>query len=424
MERLLILEDDLALGEGVRLALQGDDRPVTLCRTLAQARQALEEAGPFALLILDVNLPDGSGLSLLEEVKGRVPVILLTANDLETDIVAGLELGAEDYITKPFSLAVLRARVNAQLRRGKGAGNEVVETGEFVFDFGRMEYRKKGKLVELSKTEQRLLRLLVQNRGTTLSRGDLVDRVWTDGAEYVEENALSVKDAIKTLIGDISHQTKTPIANLLLYAQLLGEQPLPPQGRDCAAALERQAEKLKTLIEALVKTSRLENGILTFQPVVGPLAPMLEQAVAGLQPKADRKGITLTLLPTQAQARFDPKWTEEAVCNLLDNGVKYTPTGGAVTVSVTAYELFCRIDVTDTGMGLAEEEQAKVFQRFYRAPAARDGEGVGIGLYLVRQIAAGQGGYVKVSSQRGRGSTFSLFLPREGAAASERIFRN
>ena len=165
---------------------------MTLCRTLAQARQALEEAGPFALLILDVNLPDGSGLSLLEEVRGRVPVILLTANDLETDIVAGLELGAEDYITKPFSLAVLRARVNAQLRRGKGAGNEVVETGEFVFDFGRMEYRKKGKLVELSKTEQRLLRLLVQNRGTTLSRGDLVDRVWTDGAEYVEENALSV----------------------------------------------------------------------------------------------------------------------------------------------------------------------------------------------------------------------------------------
>ena len=173
-----------------------------------------------------------------------------------------------------------------------------------------------------------------------------------------------------------------------------------------------------------MKTSRLENGILTFQPVVGPLAPMLEQAVAGLQPKADRKGVTLTLLPTQAQARFDPKWTEEAVCNLLDNGVKYTPAGGAVTVSVTAYELFCRIDVTDTGMGLAEEEQAKVFQRFYRAPAARDGEGVGIGLYLVRQIAAGQGGYVKVSSQRGRGSTFSLFLPREGAAASERIFRN
>ena len=168
-----------------------------------------------------------------------------------------------------------------------------------------------------------------------------------------------------------------------------------------------------------MKTSRLEDSILTFQPVVGPLAPMLEQAVAGLQPKADRKGITLTLLPTQAQARFDPKWTEEAVCNLLDNGVKYTPTGEAVTVSVTAYELFCRIDVTDTGMGLAEEEQAKVFQRFYRAPAARDGEGVGIGLYLVRQIAAGPGAMSRYPPARA-GSTFSCFFP--GGLPRRRIF--
>lgn len=100
MERLLLLEDDLALGEGVRLALQSPSRPVTLCRDLAQARQTLAGDGPFALAILDVNLPDGSGLSLLEELRGRVPVILLTANDLETDVVAGLELGAEDYITK------------------------------------------------------------------------------------------------------------------------------------------------------------------------------------------------------------------------------------------------------------------------------------------------------------------------------------
>lgn len=192
LERLLLLEDDLALGEGVRLALQSEERPVTLCRTLAEARRALDEDGPFALLILDVNLPDGSGLSLLAEAKGRSPVILLTANDMETDIVAGLELGADDYITKPFSLAVLRARVNTQLRRGKSDGSGLVEVGEFTFDFARMEYRKAGQLVELSKTEQKLLKVLVQNRGITLSRGDLLDRVWTDGAEYVEENALSV----------------------------------------------------------------------------------------------------------------------------------------------------------------------------------------------------------------------------------------
>ena len=192
MEKLLLVEDDLALGEGVRLALQTEGRPVTLCRTLAQARQTLAAEGPFALAILDVNLPDGSGLTFLEEVRGRLPVLLLTANDLETDIVAGLELGADDYITKPFSLAVLRARVNAQLRRSGGGAGEVVEVGDFTFDFARMEYRKGGRLVALSKTEQKLLKLLVQNRGTTLTRADLVDRVWTDGAAYVDENALSV----------------------------------------------------------------------------------------------------------------------------------------------------------------------------------------------------------------------------------------
>lgn len=192
MEKLLLVEDDLALGQGVRLALQTEDRPVTLCRTLAQARQALEGEGPFALAILDVNLPDGSGLTFLEEVRGRLPVILLTANDWETDIVAGLELGAEDYITKPFSLAVLRARMNAQLRRSRGESSTVAQVGPFTFDFGRMEYRKHGRLVDLSKTEQKLLRLLVQSRGTTLTRADLVDRIWTDGAEYVDENALSV----------------------------------------------------------------------------------------------------------------------------------------------------------------------------------------------------------------------------------------
>lgn len=192
MEKLLLVEDDLALGEGVRLALQTEGRPVTLCRTLAQARQTLAGEGPFALAILDVNLPDGSGLTFLEEVRGRLPVLLLTANDLETDIVAGLELGAEDYITKPFSLAVLRARVNAQLRRSGGGAGQVVEVGDFTFDFARMEYRKAGRPIALSKTEQKLLKLLVQNRGTTLTRADLVDRVWTDGAAYVDENALSV----------------------------------------------------------------------------------------------------------------------------------------------------------------------------------------------------------------------------------------
>ena len=194
MKRIFLLEDDEALRRGIAAALKTTESTVVQAENLESAGSYLT-AEPFDLLILDVNLPDGSGLELLGQLRRQgndVPVILLTANDLETDIVAGLELGADDYITKPFSLAVLRARVNAQLRRGTPAQAERVEIDRFSFDFGRMEFQRDGQPVELSKTEQKLLRLLVENRGRTLTRAQLVDRIWTDGAAYVDENALSV----------------------------------------------------------------------------------------------------------------------------------------------------------------------------------------------------------------------------------------
>ena len=193
MQKRLLLEDDITLGNGIRMALQSPSVQITLCRTLAQAQNAVAD-NRYDLLILDVNLPDGSGLELLTEVRktSHVPVILLTANDLEMDVVTGLESGADDYITKPFSLAILRARVNAQLRREMSVKTSCVEIDRFQFDFDRMAFRKDGEPMELSKTEQKLLRILIENRGQTLSRGMLVDRIWTDGAEFVDENALSV----------------------------------------------------------------------------------------------------------------------------------------------------------------------------------------------------------------------------------------
>ena len=211
MKSILIVEDDRALGDGLCLALKGPEAEPALCRTLSAARSALA-AGDFDLLVLDVNLPDGNGLDFLRQLRaggGGIPVILLTANDMEPDIVAGLESGADDYVTKPFSLAVLRARVNAQLRRteSRGEGAAVVLDG-FSFDFDRMEFRRDGRLVDLSKTEQKLLRVLVENRGRTLPRELLVDRVWTDGAEYVDENALSV--TVKRLRGKLEETPSKP----------------------------------------------------------------------------------------------------------------------------------------------------------------------------------------------------------------------
>lgn len=209
VQKILLLEDDAALGSGIQLALQSQSVQITICTTLEQARRALS-LHPFDLLILDVNLPDGSGLELLTQLRksGDVPVILLTANDMEMDIVTGLESGADDYITKPFSLAVLRARVNAQLRRSAHPRSSRVEIDAFCFDFDRMDFRKAGQPVELSKTEQKLLRLLIENRGRTLPRAMLVDRIWTDGAEFVEENALSV--TVKRLRGKLEDNPSAP----------------------------------------------------------------------------------------------------------------------------------------------------------------------------------------------------------------------
>lgn len=236
----------------------------------------------------------------------------------------------------------------------------------------------------------------------------------SDSAQRVAEQ----RDQLAELVSDVSHQTKTPLANIRLYAQLLAEQPLPPQAEECVAAIGSQSEKLDSLITGLVKSSRLETGIVALHPQVTDLAPMVRSAFAQYAAKADAKHITLTCGDGEGTALCDAKWTEEALCNLLDNAIKYTPDGGMVTVDVVNYELFAAIRVCDSGPGIPEAEQAKVFARFYRASSAYTAPGVGIGLYLARQIAAGQGGYIKLTSTLGQGSTFALCLPR--VAASER----
>lgn len=223
------------------------------------------------------------------------------------------------------------------------------------------------------------------------------------------------RESIQRLLSDISHQTKTPLANLRLYSSLLMEEELTPRQREQAQVIFQQSEKLSFLIETLVKLSRLETDVLAVTPKSQPLSPLLERAVSQAKAAAERKGIALQLhLQQQAEmkALYDLRWTAEALGNLLDNAVKYTPPGGCIQVSATQYELFCRIDVRDNGIGIAEEEQAQIFGRFYRGRQVREQEGLGIGLYLAREIAQKQGGYLKLSSRPGQGSTFSLYLPR------------
>ncbi len=192
MKNILLIEDDLSLSNGIKLALDNSEYNVMQCFSISEARQI--DVFSVTLIILDINLPDGNGLEYLKELRKEqnTPVIILTANDLETDIVTGLELGADDYITKPFSLAVLRARVNARIRNLENKLTPDYKSERFVFDFKEMTYLVLENPIELSKTEQKLLRLLIENKGITLERNLLIDRIWTNGAEYVDENALSV----------------------------------------------------------------------------------------------------------------------------------------------------------------------------------------------------------------------------------------
>lgn len=244
----------------------------------------------------------------------------------------------------------------------------------------------------------------------------LLSALETRFAHYLSASAISAKNVsqekerIKALIGDISHQTKTPVANLLLYTELLQEEKLSLEAQEYTVILHAQAEKLRFLIDSLVKLSRLENGIIAMHPEHSPLATLLAQVEQQFLGKAADKGLTLIVKPTDAVAFFDNKWTTEAICNLVDNAIKYTKSG-SVTISVISYEMFVRVDIVDTGIGILEAEQAKIFSRFYRSDTNAQQEGVGIGLYLAREILRTEGGYIKVCSEVGKGSTFSVFLP-------------
>ncbi len=206
--RILIVEDDIALSKGMILALKNEEYIFSQAYTIISAKEEMKKTD-FDLIILDVSLPDGNGFDFLAEVrqKSAIPIIMVTANDMEIDVVTGLEMGADDYITKPFSLMVLRARVNTQLRKS-AAKTTSIRIDDFEFNFDTMEYRKEDNSIELSKTEQKLLHMLIENKGNTLSRADLVDKVWTNGAEYVDENALSV--AIKRLRDKLEDMPSKP----------------------------------------------------------------------------------------------------------------------------------------------------------------------------------------------------------------------
>ncbi|MDD2957873.1 MAG: HAMP domain-containing sensor histidine kinase [Lachnospiraceae bacterium] len=223
------------------------------------------------------------------------------------------------------------------------------------------------------------------------------------------------KAELQSLISDISHQTKTPIANLKMVNDTLLTRTMPEEKqREFLQAMGSQLDKLDFLIQAMVKTSRLETGIITLEKKQALFADTLTIAVNGVLATMEKKKIALSVnCPEKLMLFHDSRWTAEALYNLLDNAVKYTPAGGSISVSVHEWEMYLKVDVTDTGKGISESEQGAIFKRFYREEAVHDIDGIGIGLYLAREIITMQGGYIKVTSTAPKGSTFSVFLPKK-----------
>lgn len=256
---------------------------------------------------------------------------------------------------------------------------------------------------------------------TELSRLESKFRQYLTAKEMSEEKVRAERKAIKELVTDISHQTKTPIANICLYTQLLEE----ISSSDMLPYVEQirmQAEKLEFLIQALTKISRLESDMIRLQPKAQPVALLVGKAVREMQGRAEVKNIRITVEHAsymesaadseEIHAVYDARWTGEALGNLLDNSVKYSPESSRIRVSVKALELFVRISVEDEGPGIPVEERAQIFERFYRGKNAAREEGNGVGLYLTRMILQRERGYVKVSSGARGGSCFHLYLPK------------
>lgn len=247
---------------------------------------------------------------------------------------------------------------------------------------------------------------------TELSKLEVKWKRFLTSSKLSKQKLEEERASIKEIVSDISHQTKTPLSNILLYSQLLEEQNLDENSQRLVAEIVKQSEKLDFLIQSLVKTSRLETGTFQLTPVKQQISKVLEEVLMQAKQKAEKKKISVILeaFSDSIKANYDKKWTSEALYNILDNAIKYSEEGSNVRIRVKEYELFVCIEICDEGMGIAEEEIPYIFQRFYRGRNVKEEEGVGIGLYLTRQIMEEQKGYLKVRSKEGKGSEFSVYF--------------
>lgn len=293
------------------------------------------------------------------------------------------------FIVSTIMLSIYGYRQNKENKRILASIDKMIESAK---DGKLLDYKIDESM--LSKVEIKFLDFITSS---LLIKGDL-------------ENEKAI---INRMISDISHQIKTPLSNMILYSELIKEKEnLSEFGQDSIERILYQGEKLKFLIAALVRMSRLETGIISLNPTLSNIDPIIQNSIEELQDKAKEKGIEIIYEKSDVMALFDEKWTEEAIYNILDNSIKYSIENSNIKISSSVFELFIKIDIKDGGIGISESEHGKIFQRFYRSKDVSKIEGLGLGLYLAREIIMNQGGYIKLTSEENEGSTFSIYLPR------------
>lgn len=233
-----------------------------------------------------------------------------------------------------------------------------------------------------------------------------------------KEQAELERDTIKALISDISHQVRTPLSNIMLYIELLREQALEKNIEGLADKIQKNSEKLDFFMKELVKSSYVEQEMILVHPKMVSVEELIDISCQNVELAAFRKKIMikkeLSKEVSEKLCYADKKWTIEALGNLLENAIKYSKEESMVQIRCKEQESFLCIEVQDDGIGIKEEEQGKVFERFYRSEQVKEQPGFGIGLYLVREVLSKQGGYLKLTSKLGKGTVIAMYLSRFG----------
>ncbi|POP33651.1 sensor histidine kinase [Lactonifactor longoviformis] len=275
---------------------------------------------------------------------------------------------------------------------------------------------KKKMFVQYNRMLQRLDRVLAGKRLDTVYDESLdsaiserLNRI-IELTEIQTGRAESERDIVKSLISDISHQIRTPLANITLYIGLLKEEIAEEKAIRLSDKIEKNAEKLDSFMKDLIKSSYAEQELISVTPRYMEVDELIKKGCQYVELEALKKNIQIDAEYHGYMGYADPKWTEEAIGNIIENAVKYSPEGTSVRVDSIQYETFVCIQIKDNGIGIPEEEQGKVFQRFYRASNIRDKQGYGIGLYLAREVLRRQQGYIKLKSVQNKGTTVEVFL--------------